>query len=368
MGAKGARLAAAVQFYRSKVGGGRMGRPAAAFPRLQHCLTRRPHVTEIQDRLGALINTNLKGRLVHSPGVEQPITLTEAVVTDHRVALDWSRNGQQGHLIAKSTNGTHFSGRYGYGQKTQGFTCELTLYKSNHEDLLYGTWRQHDTGEVGTLILRLPSRMAETALAETARSGDPSELAEGSTNIDSSPAQGGAAAEIADSPAPGERRLPPRRGAVAPLRLAPGTSKEIPSPRPSKVAAAPQRTEASRPATRQPAVVPIAPAPVWVPQPPAAMPPASGQIDHLLAITPEQFAEQDRGAIEKELLSAPVSALFKVAHNALAPEMRGLAARMFADRYGELPASTSPKPPAKKVESPEMKAHKRRSSRRKSPR
>ena len=51
--------------------------------------------------------------------------------------------------------------------KTAGFECELTLYRSNHEDLLYGTWRQHDTGQVGTLILRLP-KAVETRLSETA--------------------------------------------------------------------------------------------------------------------------------------------------------------------------------------------------------
>jgi hypothetical protein len=54
-----------------------------------------------------------------------------------------------------------------------------------------------------------------------------------------------------------------------------------------------------------------------------------------------------------------------VAHNALADEVRGIAARMFADRYGDLPASTSPKPPARPTETPEMKARKRRSSRHK---
>ena len=48
--------------------------------------------------------------------------------------------------------------------------------------------------------------------------------------------------------------------------------------------------------------------------------------------------------MEKELLAAPVSALFKVAHNAAADEVRGMAARMFTDRYGDLPASTAPNP------------------------
>ena len=177
-----------------------------------------------QYRQGAPINTNLKGRLVHSPGVEQPITLTEAVVTPHRIALDWSHDGQQGHLIAKSTNGTHFSGRYGYGRKTQGFECELTLYKSNHEDLLYGTWRQQDTGQAGTLILRLPSRAIEGRLSETARPSDPAALVDGLCAVDALRAKTAAAAEMAVSSAV-KRKRRPRASKLRPA-AAPGTSEK----------------------------------------------------------------------------------------------------------------------------------------------
>ena len=72
------------------------------------------------------------------------------------MALDWNHDGRQGRLIAKSTDGTHFSGRYGYGRNAANFECELTLYRSAHEDLLYGTWREPDSEHEGTLILRLP--------------------------------------------------------------------------------------------------------------------------------------------------------------------------------------------------------------------
>jgi hypothetical protein len=95
------------------------------------------------------------------------------------------------------------------------------------------------------------------------------------------------------------------------------------------------------------------------------MPPSSASVDHLLSITSEQFGKRDRGELEKELLAAPVSALFKVAHNALAAEMRGVAARMFADRYGDVPPIPEAKPAARPAETPEMKARKRRSSRHK---
>jgi hypothetical protein len=88
----------------------------------------------------------------------------------------------------------------------------------------------------------------------------------------------------------------------------------------------------------------------------------------LLAITSEEFGQRDQRAIETELREAPVSALFKVAHNAAAAEVRGLAARMFAARYGDLPPNTAAQPKARPVETPEMKARKRRSSRHKAKR
>jgi hypothetical protein len=312
---------------------------------------------------------NLKGRLVQSTGVEQSITLTDAVITANRIALDWDHNGQQGHLIAKSTNGIHFSGRYGYGRKSPGFECELTLYKSNHEDLLYGTWRQLDTGQVGTLILRLPGRAIETRSADTA---PPSE--------DSPPGEADSPAEIADAPETRRNGPAAGEGKVAPLRLAPGTSGKMPSPRPTKAqptkaqsnVAWTNRSPEGRPAPKESTAgaEAIPSAAGSAPQPPVALapvaqPPASGQIDHLLLITSEQFAACDRGAMEKELLAAPVSALFKVAHNALAAEVRGMAASMFAQRYGDLPENPGPKPPTRPAETPEMKARKRRSSRHK---
>ena len=323
---------------------------------------------------------NLKGRLVHSTGVEQPITLTEAAVTANRIALDWTHNGQPGHLIAKSPNGIHFSGRYGYGAQTAGFECELTLYRSNHEDLLYGTWRQPDTGMVGTLILRLP-KAVESRLSEIARTGDMRESVTGPRAAQALPSEDDSSVEIDDAATTRRNASAAGEGKVAPLRLAPGTSARMPAPRPSKVVpkgtSATRPPEAGRPASKPPLAAATAPGAgpaidgsAAAPQPAAPVPlaaaaPSSATIDHLLSITSGQFAQRDRAALEKELLLAPVSALFKVAHNALAAEMRGIAARMFAERYGDLPPSPSPKPAPRPAETPEMKARKRRSSRHK---
>ncbi|HEX4145665.1 MAG TPA: hypothetical protein VHY91_19320 [Pirellulales bacterium] len=319
------------------------GDPRLARRRLAR--TAAPTDSATQSWQGALIDTNLKGRLVHSIGVEQPIMLTEATVTANRIVLDWTHDGQPGHLIAKSPNGIHFSGRYGYGRERAGFECELTLYRSNHEDLLYGTWRQHDTELVGTLILRLP-KAVEARLAEIALTGDVRQSAQRQRAADAPPAK-------QDAPVAAE-------GKVAALRLAPGTSAKTPSPRTAKPATKMAWTNRP-PAVDQTEKKQAAPA---APQPAPATPPASASVDHLLVLTAEQFGQYDRAELEKELLAAPVSALFKVAHNALAADLRGMAARMFAERYGDPPLSPPPKP-ARPVETPEMKARKRRSSRHK---
>ena len=64
--------------------------------------------------------------------------------------------------------------------------------------------------------------------------------------------------------------------------------------------------------------------------------PASGssaQADHLLSLTDEQFELCDRRRVDAELSAAPISALFKLAHQAKAAELRTLAASLFAERY-----------------------------------
>ncbi len=111
---------------------------------------------------------HLKGRIVHGLGVEETIAIEQAVVSAERIALDWNQNGRACHLIAKSPNGSHFKGRYNFRRDASDCECELTLYKSAHESLLYGTWREQQSGLMGTLVIRLPIRHSEIRLPDRA--------------------------------------------------------------------------------------------------------------------------------------------------------------------------------------------------------
>ncbi len=98
----------------------------------------------------------------------------------------------------------------------------------------------------------------------------------------------------------------------------------------------------------------------------ARLAPASGssaQADHLLSLTDEQFELCDRRRVDAELSAAPLSALFKLAHQAKAAELRTLAASLFAERYRAPVNPTSTQGTPRKKESPELRAQKRRSSR-----
>ncbi len=117
---------------------------------------------------------NFQGRVAHCLGAEEKITLEVAVVTAERIALDWSQDGRIGYLIARSVGGSHFQGRYGYPQEKSDYECELTLFSGQHEDLLFGTWRERDTDLGGTLAFRLPTRMTATAAPRPATCPAPS--------------------------------------------------------------------------------------------------------------------------------------------------------------------------------------------------
>jgi hypothetical protein len=261
---------------------------------------------------------NFQGRIVHCRAAEEKITVEQAVVTEDRISIDWSQDGRPGYLIAKSTGGTQFQGRYGHRQEESDYECELTLFKSDHEVLLFGTWRDQNSARKGTLVVRLPARAIESDPQESGRLSARETAVERGTTV------------IAAS-----AKLSAKISSATPTESAPAHAADT--------------------ATSAAAVLPTAG--------PATPPLSSRQIDHLLSITAEQFAERDRIEIEQELAAAPVSALFKLAHNALAADLRALAAQMFAERYRAEPLSTRPAVPTRQKESPELRAQKRRSSR-----
>jgi hypothetical protein len=49
----------------------------------------------------------------------------------------------------------------------------------------------------------------------------------------------------------------------------------------------------------------------------------------------EQFNQADKSQLTSDLNAAPVSAVFKLAHNAKTDSLRALAEQVFAKRYGQ---------------------------------
>jgi hypothetical protein len=95
------------------------------------------------------------GQMFYWDGKEVTKIVTEAVITQDRVAIDWDEGEHLGHLEAKSTDGIHFSGHYGYPVTYDVYRCEFTLYKAEDEVLLYGTWYEANAGWEGVWLFKL---------------------------------------------------------------------------------------------------------------------------------------------------------------------------------------------------------------------
>lgn len=82
--------------------------------------------------------------------------IEEAIVTDERVAIDWTEDEEQWVLIAHSTDGTEYKGSYGIDKPEYG--CEITLWryeaKSGHV-LLLGQYRDRQDGSGGWCMFEL---------------------------------------------------------------------------------------------------------------------------------------------------------------------------------------------------------------------
>ncbi len=87
---------------------------------------------------------------------EPAYRITDAVVTDDRVSLDWEEANWTGHLEATSTDGQTYVGTYGYPRLDSDYHVEFTLFRANAgAKLLFGRWWGKD-GEGQWLIHLLP--------------------------------------------------------------------------------------------------------------------------------------------------------------------------------------------------------------------
>lgn len=258
---------------------------------------------------------NLTGEVFCALDVESDYRVTDAIVTPHRISIDWEEDDVKAHLDTTSRDGIHFKGNYGYRTKHSDFEFELTLFKSKQEYLLFGTWCEHDTGDEGIWVFRLHKKEAKprkgAAATKPRQTPVRSVRKDSSSTKPSSSISRRAARAVAD------------RSSVRSAQN--GKKASAPATEPPRVRR-PEMCRTAAPATKIP----------------APSPPPSAQLDHLLQITPNQFDELDRLKLTAELNAAPLSAVFKLAHNAKAPAVRSEAAKAYTNRYKVAAPQNSP--------------------------
>ena len=249
----------------------------------------------------------LTGEVFCALDVESDYRVTDAIVTPRRISIDWEEDDVKAHLDTTSRDGIHFKGNYGYPTKHSDFEFELTLFKAKHEYLLFGTWCEHDTGDEGVWAFRLWA-MAAKRTKSTIKSR-PSTVRPIQRNSPT-PKRSSSPSRQMERPASKPQRPP--LGSVQNGVTSGVPKTESPQER--------QRTEVQKAAVAATTV----PTPIL---------PPSAQLDHLLEITPDQIDQMDRLKFTAELNAAPLSAVFKLAHNAKAPAVRSEAAKAYTNRY-----------------------------------
>ena len=113
----------------------------------------KPH--KLQSKLS---NRRLKytGSMYYPAGViGEDCKITEAIISQNRISIDWPEEGNRGHLEASSTDGINFRGNYGYPVPSKDLVFELKRYDANKEILFFGTWHERDVGDQGIWIIVL---------------------------------------------------------------------------------------------------------------------------------------------------------------------------------------------------------------------
>jgi hypothetical protein len=111
--------------------------------------------TELPNGTSALETMKMQGELTWSRGIERNAKVKEVVLTSERVAIDWVEANEEWHLQATSNDGEHFSGNFGIRGINSQWEVELTLYRNTTETVLFGTWRERDSGDERTWFFKL---------------------------------------------------------------------------------------------------------------------------------------------------------------------------------------------------------------------
>ena len=101
----------------------------------------------------------LTGHVLDWDNKADGFNVTDAIVTESNIALDWEEPDCTGHLKAVSPDGIHFKGIFGYPRPDPNYTFELTLYRAKEEILLFGNWYNQQDGEQGIWAFRLVPEM-----------------------------------------------------------------------------------------------------------------------------------------------------------------------------------------------------------------
>ena len=89
---------------------------------------------------------------------EYTYEITDAVVTDKRISLDWEQDGFMYNAIMNSEDGTNYVGAFGSPRPENGCHMEARRFKAKSgEELLWLKWNRKDTGYEGVSIVHLAS-------------------------------------------------------------------------------------------------------------------------------------------------------------------------------------------------------------------
>ncbi|MCE3014797.1 MAG: hypothetical protein ACK56W_18220 [Pirellula sp.] len=90
---------------------------------------------------------------------EYTYVITEAVMTDKRISMDWEESGYVYNAIMNSEDGgTYYVGTFGSPRPESSCHIEARRFRAKSgEELLWLKWNREDTGYEGVAIVHLAS-------------------------------------------------------------------------------------------------------------------------------------------------------------------------------------------------------------------
>lgn len=81
--------------------------------------------------------------------------ITDLIVTDTRIAMDWTEEGTPASVVAASTDGGLYRGNMGFPRPDAEGLAEFRVYRAKDgELLLFGRWWRTDNSSAGTWLIQ----------------------------------------------------------------------------------------------------------------------------------------------------------------------------------------------------------------------